>query len=583
MINLAPAVSEKIAQLLNTSGILSDDRFTKITTQCAENKEKIIEELIKKKFISEDDIAKVISRNFAIKKIDLSPDNIKPEVIKILPNIFIKNEKIIPFEVEGNVLKVAIADPSKIVLMTKIKALANKNISFFVTGFSNIQKVLDSRILDTAVQDKIDKQKAVEKKKQKDTQAKKKLDEIKKKLDKVDDVSTTNVVNFVDTMFFQSLRLGASDLHIEKFKNDVARVRFRIDGIMKIQDGLTESLEENYQAVVTRLKIMAGCDISEQRLPQDGGISIIDEEQGGIDVDVRFNTVPTKFGERIVMRLLRSTNVMPLDKIGIPPDELIKFVKAIESPQGMILVTGPTGSGKTTTLYAALQHINKPELNVLTAEDPVEYTMEGIGQIQANEGIGLSFANILRAFLRQDPEVILVGEIRDKETVDIAIKAALTGHLLLSTLHTRDAISTIIRLTNMGVPSFMIAGALNTVVAQRLARRICPTCKTVDESIKPKQLEEIGFKKEEANITKVYKGAGCSECSGGYRGRQGIYEILEISKEIAGAIVDDKRASELLDLAKKQGFRTMDEIARDFMVKGIISYEEFLRTISLAG
>ena len=582
MINIAPAVSEKIAQLLNTSGMLSDDRFTKITTQCAENKEKIIDELLKKKFISEDDIAKVISRNFAIKKIDLSSDNIKPEVIKALPNIFIKNEKIIPFEIEGNVLKVAIADPSKIVLMTKIKALANKNISFFVTGFSNIQKVLDSRILDTAVQDKIDKQKAVEKKKQKDTQAKKKLDEIKKKLDKVDDVSTTNVVNFVDTMFFQSLRVGASDLHIEKFKNDVARVRFRIDGIMKIQEGLNEQLEENYQAVVTRLKIMAGCDISEQRLPQDGGISIIDEEQGGIDVDVRFNTVPTKFGERIVMRLLRSTNVMPLDKIGIPPDELIKFVKAIESPQGMILVTGPTGSGKTTTLYAALQHINKPELNVLTAEDPVEYTMEGIGQIQANEGIGLSFANILRAFLRQDPEVILVGEIRDKETVDIAIKAALTGHLLLSTLHTRDAISTIIRLTNMGVPSFMIAGALNTVVAQRLARRICPTCKTVDETIKPNQLEEIGFNKEEAKTVKIYKGAGCAECSGGYRGRQGIYEILEISKEIAGAIVDDKRASELLALAKKQGFRTMDEIARDFMVKGIISYEEFLRTIALS-
>ena len=582
MINLAPAVSEKIAQLLNTSGMLSDDRFTKITTQCAENKEKIIDELIKKKFISEDDIAKVISRNFAIKKIELSADKIKPEVIKILPNIFIKNEKIIPFEIEGNVLKVAIADPSKIVLMTKIKALANKNISFFATTFSNIQKVLDSRILDAKVQDQLDKKKALVKKKQKDSQAKKNLDEVKKKLDKVDDVSTTNVVNFVDTMFFQALRIGASDLHIEKFKNDVARVRFRIDGIMKIQEGLNEQLEENYQAVVTRLKIMAGCDISEQRLPQDGGISIIDEEQGGIDVDVRFNTVPTKFGERIVMRLLRSTNVMPLDKIGIPPDELKKFVKAIESPQGMILVTGPTGSGKTTTLYAALQHINKPELNVLTAEDPVEYTMEGIGQIQANEGIGLSFANILRAFLRQDPEVILVGEIRDKETVDIAIKAALTGHLLLSTHHTRDAISTIIRLTNMEVPSFMIAGALNTVVAQRLARRICPTCKMIDETIKPKQLEEIGFNKEEAKTVKIYKGAGCSECSGGYRGRQGIYEILEISKEIAGAIVDDKRASELLDLAKKQGFRTMDEIARDFMVKGIISYEEFLRTISLA-
>ena len=574
MINLAPAVSEKIAQLLNTSGILSDDRLIKITTQCAENKEKIIDELLKKKFVSEDDIAKVISRNFALRKIELSADNIKAEVIKILPNTFIKKEKIIPFEIEENILKVAIADPSKIVLMTKIKALTNKNISFFVTSFSNIEKVLDSRILDVSIQAQLEKKK--EFKKKQDGQE-------KKKTKATDEVSTTNVINFVDTMFFQSLRLATSDIHIEQFKNNVARIRFRIDGIMKVQEGLGKQLAENYQAVITRLKIMASCDISEQRLPQDGSITIIDEEQGGIDVDVRFSTVPTKFGERIVMRLLRSTNVMPLDQIGIPPEELLKFTKAIESPQGMILVTGPTGSGKTTTLYAALQHISKPELNVLTAEDPVEYTMEGIGQIQANEGIGLSFANILRAFLRQDPEIILVGEIRDKETVDIAIKAALTGHLLLSTLHTRDAISTIIRLTNMGVPTFMIAGALNTVVAQRLARKICPTCKSVDQKVKPHQLEEIGFSKEEAKTVKIYKGEGCSECSGGYRGRQGIYEILEISKEIQGAIIEDKRASELLDIARKQGFKTMDKIARDFMVEGIITYEEFLRTISLSG
>ena len=574
MINLAPAVSEKIAQLLNTSGMLSDDRFTKITTQCAENKEKIIDELLKKKFISEDDIAKVISRNFAIKKIELSADDIKAEVIKILPNTFIKKEKIIPFEIEENILKVAIADPSKIVLMTKIKSLANKNISFFVTSFSNIEKVLDSRILDVSIQAQLEKKK--EFKKKQDSQE-------KKKTKTTDEVSTTNVINFVDTMFFQSLRLATSDIHIEQFKNNVARIRFRIDGIMKVQEGLGKQLAENYQAVITRLKIMASCDISEQRLPQDGAITIIDEEQGGIDVDVRFSTVPTKFGERIVMRLLRSTNVMPLDQIGIPPEELVKFTKAIESPQGMILVTGPTGSGKTTTLYAALQHISKPELNVLTAEDPVEYTMEGIGQIQANEGIGLSFANILRAFLRQDPEIILVGEIRDKETVDIAIKAALTGHLLLSTLHTRDAISTIIRLTNMGVPTFMIAGALNTVVAQRLARKICPTCKSVDQTVKPHQLEEIGFSKEESKTVKIYKGEGCSECSGGYRGRQGIYEILEISKEMQGAIIEDKRASELLDIARKQGFKSMDQIARNFMVEGIITYEEFLRTISLSG
>jgi type IV pilus assembly protein PilB len=284
------------------------------------------------------------------------------------------------------------------------------------------------------------------------------------------------------------------------------------------------------------------------------------------------------------MRLLRSTNVIGLDKIGIPMSELSKFIKAIESPQGMVLVTGPTGSGKTTTLYAALAHLNKPELNILTAEDPVEYTMEGIGQIQANEGIGLSFANILRAFLRQDPEVILVGEIRDKETVDIAIKAAITGHLLLSTLHTNDAIQTIVRLTNMGVPNFMIAGALNTIVAQRLARKICADCKQEDDKITKDQLKDIGYTLTEVETLKIYKGAGCQKCNNtGYKGRQGIYEILDINGEIQNAIIEEKRAPEILVIAKKNGFRTMDQVARDHIKNGIITYEEFLRTISIQG
>ena len=283
------------------------------------------------------------------------------------------------------------------------------------------------------------------------------------------------------------------------------------------------------------------------------------------------------------MRLLRGSNVIELDKIGIPKLELNKFIKAIESPQGMILVTGPTGSGKTTKLYAALQPINNPKINILTAEDPIEYTVEGISQIQANEGIGLTFPNILRSFLRQDPEVILVGEIRDKETVDIALKAALTGHLLLSTLHTRDAVSTIIRLTNMGVPNFMIAGALNMVVAQRLARRICSNCKTLDATINQGQLKELGFKQSEIDKVKVYKGTGCQECGDtGYLGRQGVYEILEINQELQSAIVEEKKASELLIIARKNGFKTLDEIARTHVQNGIISYEEFLRTITIS-
>ena len=569
---LSPAVSEKIAELLKNSGLLSSDRYIKITTQCSQDKGKIVNELLKKKFVTEDDIVKAISRNFAIKKFDLSVENVKPEAIKSLPTAFIEKEKIVPFELEDDVLNVAIADPSKMVLLTKIKSLSNKNVNFFVTTFTNIERTISSRIFDIS---NLPQQKP-----------KLTLDEKNKSIQegkKIDDVSTTNIIQFVDTLFFQGLRAGASDIHIEVFRHKTARIRFRIDGIMQVQKGLSEQLTENYNAVITRLKIMASCDISEQRLPQDGSISVQDKDQGGIDVDVRFNTLPTKFGERIVMRLLRGSNVIELDKIGIPKLELNKFIKAIESPQGMILVTGPTGSGKTTTLYAALQHINNPKINILTAEDPIEYTVEGISQIQANEGIGLTFPNILRSFLRQDPEVILVGEIRDKETVDIALKAALTGHLLLSTLHTRDAVSTIIRLTNMGVPNFMIAGALNMVVAQRLARRICSNCKTLDATINQGQLKELGFKQSEIDKVKVYKGTGCQECGDtGYLGRQGVYEILEINQELQSAIVEEKKASELLIIARKNGFKTLDEIARTHVQNGIISYEEFLRTITIS-
>ena len=560
---LSAVASEKIASLLATNGILSQDRLTKISVQCAQNKEKIVPELLKKNYVKEEDIVKVISRNFAIKINDIKPEHIKPDVLKILPLEFIKKEKIVPCALEGGTLKLVIADPSKINFASKIKNFTKKNVIFTVTTFSNLDKIASSKIWDIA------NSKIV-------TKPKTNTAPIQS--------GNINIVELVERIFQEALKDGTSDIHIEIFKDNVGQIRFRNDGIMEIQDELSQIISSNYVPVITRLKIMAGCDISENRLPQDGAITVKDQSNGGIDCDVRFNVLPSKFGERVVMRLLRSTNVIGLDKIGIPMSELSKFIKAIESPQGMVLVTGPTGSGKTTTLYAALAHLNKPELNILTAEDPVEYTMEGIGQIQANEGIGLSFANILRAFLRQDPEVILVGEIRDKETVDIAIKAAITGHLLLSTLHTNDAVQTIIRLTNMGVPNFMIAGALNTIVAQRLARKICPDCKEEDDKITKDQLKDIGFSLTEVETLKIFRGKGCNKCNDtGYKGRQGIYEILEISGQIQSAIIEEKRAPEILAIAKQNGFKTMDQVARDHIKNGVITYEEFLRTISIQG
>ena len=572
---ITDAATDKITNLLKTQGILSENRFNLVAAQFAANKEKIVPELINKKFITEDDVAKVVSRSLGAKRLELQRKDVNLAAFNLIPEDIIKHEKIIPFGVDGPVIKVAIADPTKVILMAKIKAASQKSVAFFIAKFSEIDEILKSNIFEEA------KAKSSAPGVAKGAGIDPRLMGVQQKARSAA-ITGTNIVAFVDQIFQDSLADGTSDIHIETFR-DSAQVRFRTDGIMKVQEELSAQIRKNYGSVVTRMKIMAGCDISEQRLPQDGAITVKDQSQGGKDTDVRFNVVPTKYGERICMRLLKSSNIMALDSIGIPEVDLKKFIKGIESPQGMVLVTGPTGSGKTTTLYAGIQHINSPETNIMTAEDPVEYTMAGIGQVQANETIGLSFANILRAFLRQDPEVILVGEIRDKETVDIAIKAALTGHLVLSTLHTQDALATIVRMTNMGVPPFMISGALNMIVAQRLARRTCKTCLTDDTAITPEMLKDVGYSATEIPSIKCKKGSGCDKCEGsGYKGRQGIYEFLEITNKVGQGIIDSLRTHELLEVAKKDGFVTMEQRARDLVKDGVLSYAEFLRVISIS-
>lgn len=384
---------------------------------------------------------------------------------------------------------------------------------------------------------------------------------------------------FCDHILATAIDGDVSDIHIEPFR-DVARVRFRVDGRLIIREEYTQYLIRNYLGVITRFKIVADCDISEKRLPQDGAITF---KHNGEDIDFRFNVLPGKNGERIVMRILKGDPALSLDKIGLSEENFNRVVEAISAPQGMVLVTGPTGSGKTTTLYGALQHINDPQLNIMTAEDPVEYYLEGVGQVQANEKIGLTFSAILRAFLRQDPEVILVGEIRDQETVDIAVKAALTGHLLLSTLHTNDAIATITRLLNMGVPPFMISAAVSLIIAQRLARANCSSCLVEDNTITEDFMVRIGFTEEEARTVKPYKGAGCGVCGGsGYKGRRGIYEVLRISKELEEAILRNALAPEMLEAARIDGFETMQDIGRGMIKDRIISVEEYTRVLVLS-
>ena len=398
----------------------------------------------------------------------------------------------------------------------------------------------------------------------------------------------SDVIAFVDKILNEAIKLETSDIHIEPFK-ETAHVRFRVDGVLRIMDQFTDFLNKdplNYNSVVTRVKILSKLDIAERRVPQDGGATF---KYGDKEMDLRISIMPTKNNERIVMRLLnKEAGDKSLDKLGFADEDLKLLTEAIHSPQGMVLVTGPTGSGKTTTLYSILKTINKPSMNILTAEDPVEYELEGVGQVQVRDDIGYTFEKALRSFLRQDPEVILVGEIRDKATVDIALKAALTGHLVFSTLHTNDAPSSITRLQNMGTPDYLISAACTLIMAQRLARKTCTECRVPDDKITPKILNNIGFTEAEATRVKLVIGKGCDACASGgssvgtgYKGRMGVYEILKITKNIKDAILRKATTQELKDVAKKDNFRTMQDMGKELLLTGDLSFAEYQRILTM--
>ena len=385
------------------------------------------------------------------------------------------------------------------------------------------------------------------------------------------------VVSVVDQMLSEAVMNGTSDIHIEIFK-DIAQIRFRSGGTLLVQNQYKSFIAKNYNAVIARIKILANLDIAERRLPQDGKISYIAKDD--TEVDFRISILPTSLGERVVIRILNSSSLaVTISAIGFTKKQEKEFTSAISVPQGMVLVTGPTGSGKSTTLYGAMNFLNEPDVNILTAEDPVEYTMAGISQVQIREEIGLTFANALRSFLRQDPEIILVGEIRDSETADIASKAALTGHLVLSTLHTNSAVGAISRLINMGLPAYLVSSALSAIVAQRLVRVNCENCKI--------QIDKDNFEIKDFidtfNINasaKLMKGEGCKDCNQtGYKGRKGVHEILTISPEIEAAITENKSDQEILEIAKKNSFVSLAESSVRFVEDGTLSVEEYLRVI----
>ena len=410
---------------------------------------------------------------------------------------------------------------------------------------------------------------------------KKEPNEVKKEVEKeteqiVADI-TGDVVSVVDKMLSEAVIDGTSDIHIETFK-DISQIRFRSGGTLLVQDQYKTFIKKNYNAVIARIKILANLDIAERRLPQDGKISYTAEDD--TEVDFRISILPTSLGERVVIRILNSSSLaVSISAIGFTKNQEKEFISAVSAPQGMVLVTGPTGSGKSTTLYGAMNFLNQPDVNILTAEDPVEYTMAGISQVQIKEDIGLTFASALRSFLRQDPEIILVGEIRDAETADIASKAALTGHLVLSTLHTNSAVGAISRLINMGLPAYLVASSLTAIIAQRLVRVNCESCKTEIKKDNAEVKEFMQAYNISASAT-LMKGDGCKKCGKtGYKGRKGVHEILTISPEIETAITEKKSDQEIIEIAKKNSFMSLAESAVRFVEDGTLSVEEYLRVI----
>ena len=409
----------------------------------------------------------------------------------------------------------------------------------------------------------------------------KKLKQVKENDEKENDEIAADisggVVSVVDQMLSEAVMNGTSDIHIEIFK-DIAQIRFRSGGTLLVQNQYKSFIAKNYNAVIARIKILANLDIAERRLPQDGKISYIAKDD--TEVDFRISILPTSLGERVVIRILNSSSLaVTISAIGFTKKQEKEFTSAISVPQGMVLVTGPTGSGKSTTLYGAMNFLNEPDVNILTAEDPVEYTMAGISQVQIRDEIGLTFANALRSFLRQDPEIILVGEIRDSETADIASKAALTGHLVLSTLHTNSAVGAISRLINMGLPAYLVSSALSAIVAQRLVRVNCENCKIQIDKDNSEIKDFINTFNINASA-KLMKGEGCKDCNQtGYKGRKGVHEILTISPEIEAAITENKSDQEILEIAKKNSFVSLAESSVRFVEDGTLSVEEYLRVI----
>ncbi len=557
-------MSEDIGQKLLDANLVDEDALAKAELQQKNTGGTLTGNLVKIGAITEPDLLEFLTRLYHVPAADLTNYEPDPALTKLIPGDVAIKFMALPISRTGRRLVVAMGNPSNIFAIDDIKFITGYEVEPHVAFETALKRAID-RAYDSAGT-MADVMKGME-----DELAVVEEDDTAEQDAGIAGMDEAPIVKLVNSLIADAVRKGASDIHIEPYEKSM-RVRFRIDGV------LHEMMSPPFKfkaAILSRLKIMAELDIAERRVPQDGRIKI---KVINRTIDLRVSSLPTIFGEKIVMRILDKTNLnIDLEKLGFEPKAMKDFAGAIASPYGMVLVTGPTGSGKTTTLYSALSRINTPDVNVLTAEDPVEYNLDGINQVLVHEDIGLTFAAALKAFLRQDPNIIMVGEIRDLETASIAVKAALTGHLVLSTLHTNDAPSAIGRLIDMGIEPFLVASSVNLIVAQRLVRRICTNCKRPIE-LDAEILRELQMDKADTKGATPSEGAGCVDCSNtGYRGRQGIYEVMNMSPRIRDLTLDRASASETKKAAIADGMLTLRRDGLEKLKRGMTTVEEILK------
>ena len=589
-------MSAKLGEILVRENLISPQHLRQALDYQREHGGRLGFNLVKLGLVSDDTITAILSRQYGIPSVNLELFDIEDSVLRLIPQEVAQKYSVLPLSRVGATLTLAMVDPTNVFAMDDIKFMTGLNVEPVVVAEASIQQAISkyystSREIELASVspevvsngngfsesdlvslDNLDLNHNLNAEE---------IEEVFEENDEIDLSSLARmsedapVVRLVNVLLVDSLRRGASDIHVEPYEKEL-RIRFRIDGVL--YDVMHPPLKMR-DALISRIKIMSKLDISEKRLPQDGRIKVrVKVDSRSRELDFRVSTLPTLFGEKVVLRLLDKEKLMlDMTNLGFEPDSLVKFQRNIAKPYGMVLVTGPTGSGKTNTLYSALQSLNTVDTNIMTAEDPVEFNLPGINQVQMKEQIGLNFAAALRSFLRQDPNIVLVGEIRDFETAEIAIKAALTGHLVLSTLHTNDAPSTISRLMNMGIEPFLVATSVNLIQAQRLIRRICKDCKK-EHPTPHEALVEIGFPAEEAKTLKTYKGRGCPSCNDtGYKGRIGLYEVMEITDEIRELILIGASALELRKKSIEDGMISLRESGLQKIRNGVTTIEEVVR------